>query len=250
MLKKILSLLTIFLSLCLATVDAATPKYTADKAVLAYAEMYAFGTSENVAATGMPEETIEELNKLIKSQSMLSFYNYPLNKENFEKVHTKFTEKIHEVIKISARLKVDDPENPVVEITANHIDQNGIDELKNKNGNFVTLDIMKHISEPTELATDGEFQNVATPSLLGIIDELPLTAPTTLDVTCKLIEYEGNFYWMPQDLKALSEFVAPIFELKETDPELIDNLLVQIFGNSEPSSENPTENPTGNSTEG
>ena len=248
MLKKLVSIaLTIFLSLCLVTVDAATPEQTADKAVLAYAELYTYGTSENESATGLPKETSDELKEIVNAQCMLPFYNYPLNKENFEKVHAKYTEKIREVIKISARLKVDDPENPVVELTANHIDQKGIDELKISNGNFVTLDVMKHISQPAELVTDGQFQNVATSAILEVIDKLPLTGSTTLDVTCKMIEYEGNFYWMPQDLKSLSEFVAPFFQLKETDPELIDNLLAQIFGGAN-QTEKPAENTQENST--
>ena len=56
MAKKIFSfMLTIFITLCLATVDAATPKFSADKAVLAYAELYTFGTSENLEATGLPK---------------------------------------------------------------------------------------------------------------------------------------------------------------------------------------------------
>ena len=237
MLKKILSITTIFLSLCLVTVDAATPKYSADKAVLAYAELYAFGNTENIEATGMPKETSDKVKENVDKYSMLPFYNYPLNKENFAKVKTNLAEKIHEGIKISTRLKVDDPENPVVEVTANHINQNKIDELKSNNANFVTLDIMKHISTPVELATDGKFQNVALSSLLGIIAELPFTESTTLEVTCKLIEYEGNGYWMPQDLKALSGFVTPVFELKETDPELIDSMLIQIFGSAAPTEE-------------
>ena len=64
MLKKLVSIaLTIFLSLCLVTVDAATPEQTADKAVLAYAELYTYGTSENESATGLPKEISDELEK-------------------------------------------------------------------------------------------------------------------------------------------------------------------------------------------
>lgn len=242
MLKKIFSLLTIFLSLCLTTVDAATPEYSADKAVLAYAELYAFGTSENVAATGLPQEFTEEIKNRMQNHLMLAFKNYPLNTENFATVQTNLVEKLHDIIKISARLKVDDAENPVVEITANHINQKVVDEIVAHDDDFKTLDIMRHISEPLELATDGQFQNTALKAFNGLIAELPVKDATTFDVTCKLVEDDnGNFYWMPQDMNALSKFVDPTFKIKETDPKAIDDLLIQIFGGATPSSGNSTE---------
>ena len=232
MFKRIISLtLTIFLSLCLETVDAATPKFSADKAVLAYAELYAFGTSENLDATGLPQEFADEkIKKPMQNHLMLAFKNYPLNQENFATVETKLIEKLHEVIKISARIKVDDAENPVVEITANHINQNVVDEITSHNGDFATLDVMRHISEPLELATDGQFQNTATKAFLGLIAELPVKDATTFDVPCKLIEDNGNAYWMPQDMNALSKFIDPTFKVKETDPKAIDDLLIAMFG--------------------
>lgn len=246
MFKRIIKLaLTIFLSLCLSTVYAATPKYSADKAVLAYAEMYTYGTSENVAATGLPQEFSDEIKKRMQNHLMLSFKNYPLNPENFAKVQTALVEKLQDVIKISTRLKVDDAKNPVVEVTANHIDQKAIDVLKEKDSEFMTLDVMRHISEPLELATDGQFQDIAVKSILGLIAELPVKDATTFDVPCKLIEDGGNAYWMPQDIESLSKFIDPVFKLKEPDPQAIDNLLIQIFGGM-PAGENPA----GNSTEG
>lgn len=246
MFKRIISFaLTIFLSLCLSTIYAATPKYSADKAVLGYAEMYTYGTSENVAATGLPQEFSDEIKKRMQNHLMLSFKNYPLNPKNFVTVQTALVEKLHDVIKISTRLKVDDTENPVVEVTANHIDQKAIDALKEKDGDFTTLDVMRHISEPLELATDGQFQDIALKSILGLIAELPVKDATTFDVPCKLIEDGGEAYWMPQDIEALSKFIDPVFKLKETDPKAIDDLLIQIFGGM------PTgENSAGNSTEG
>lgn len=236
MLKKLISVsLTIFLALCLSSVYAATPKtpkYSADKAVLAYAELYAFGKSENISATGLPNDLSKKISALIPSHLMVSFQNYPLNSENFAKVQTRLLEKLGSEVKISARLKLDDATNPVVELTANHIDQAVVDELKQNDGNFVTLDVMKHISTAEELAYDGEFQRIATASLLGTIDELKMTESTTLEVTCKMIETEdGKFYWMPQDIESLRQFVDPIFTLRETDPEAIDALLATIFSN-------------------
>ena len=241
MLKKIFSImLTIFLSLCLSTIYAATPKYSADKSILAYAEMYTYGTSENSIATGIPKEYTDEIQKRMQNHLMLSFKNYPLNPENFETVKVKLVERLHEVIKISTRLKVDDEKNPVVEVTANHDDQKAVDALKEKDGEFKTLDVMRHISEPLELATDGQFQDIALKSILGLIAELPVKDDTTFDVPCMLIEDNGEAYWMPQDVEALSKFVDPVFKLKEPDPEAIDNLLVQIFGGM-PAGENSTE---------
>ena len=231
--KKLVGLtLTIFIALCLSSVYAATPKFSADKAVLGYAELYAFGKSENLFATGLPDDLSKKISDLIPNHLMLSFKNYPLNSENFAKVRTRLIEKINNEVKISTRLKVDDATNPVVELTANHIDQAAVDEFKQQDGNFVTLDVMKHISTPQELAYDGEFQRLATASLLGTVDALKMTDATTLEVTCKIIETEdGNFYWMPQDIESLRQFVDPIFTLRETDPMAIDALIATIFSN-------------------
>lgn len=243
MFKRIINLtLTIFLSLCIATVDAATPEYGADEAVLAYAELYTFGTSEHVAATGLPEEYAEEIKKNMLLYLMSPFQNYPLNKENFETVQSKLLEKLHELIKISARLKVDDAEKPVVEITTNHFDQKAINKLKVQDSDFMTLDVMTQMSEPQVLIADSKFQGMALKSILNIIDNLPVAEPQISDVTCKLIEYEGNFYWMPEDIKALSKFVDPVFKIKPTDPKKINEFIMQLWGNPFPSKdENSTE---------
>ena len=242
MFKRIISFMLIFfLSLCLSTVYAATPKFSADKAILAYAELYTFGTSENVDATGLPQEYADAIKKRMQNHLMLAFKNYPLTTENFATVQTKLVEKLHEIIKISARIKVDDAENPVVEITANHINQNVVDEITAHNGDFTTLDVMRHISEPLELATDGQFQNTAMKAFNALIAELPVKDATTFDVPCKkIVDDDGNAYWMPQDLAALSKFVDPTFKIKEKDPKAIDDLLITIFGGT-PSSKKTTE---------
>lgn len=230
MFKRIISFMLIFfLSLCLSTVYAATPKFSADKVVKAYAELYTFGSSENISITGLPKEYADEIKENTEKYLMLAFNNYPLNDENFETVQKRFFEKLHEVIKISAQLKVDNAENPVVELTINHIDQKAVDELKEQDGDFKALDVMTHMSEPQILMTDNKFQTVAAKSILNIIDNLPTTEPKTLDVTCKLIEYEGNFYWMPQDLEKLSKFVDPSFKIQEKDPAETDRRIVEVL---------------------
>lgn len=173
---------------------------------------------------------------------MSPFQNYPLNKENFETVQSKLLEKLHELIKISARLKVDDAEKPVVEITTNHFDQKAINKLKVQDSDFMTLDVMTQMSEPQVLIADSKFQGMALKSILNIIDNLPVAEPQISDVTCKLIEYEGNFYWMPEDIKALSKFVDPVFKIKPTDPKKINEFIMQLWGNPFPSKdENSTE---------
>lgn len=240
MLKKLVAaIFTALMIISFTTAYAATPKYSADKAVLAYAELYTFGESKNVAATGMPQDTRESIEKFMANYIMMPFKNYPLNKENFEKVQTAYVEKIRSLIKVSTRLKKSDKKNPVVEITANHFDQEAIDAYKNQNADFVTMDVMRHMNTPAELASDGQFQKMASMSLLGVVSELTVKGPATFDVTCKMIEDEnGNFYWMPQDIGALSEFVDPLFIIRETDPILIDALIAQIFSGASVPEEN------------
>lgn len=230
MLKKILSLTTIFLSLCLVTVDAATPKHSADEVVLAYAEMYTYGASENISVTGIPAEYYDEVKQNAEKYFMTAFRNYPLNEENYKTVQTKLFEKLHEVIKISTRLKVDDSENPVVELTVNGIDQKVVDELKNKDTDLKAFDVMLYMSSPKAVMNDEKCQAIAIKSILNLIDNLPVTEPKTLDVTCKLVEYEDNFYWMPEDVATLSKFVDPIFEVKSTDPRAIDETFAGMAG--------------------
>lgn len=231
MLKKIIcAALTVTMLVIFSVTNAATPKSTPEETVLAYAELYALGTSNNLQATGLPADISANIEKNVVGNLMTAFMNYPLYKDNFKIVKEKYIAKLHDIIKISARVKKSDAVNPVIEISANTVDQEVADKLKAQDPDFLTMDVMNHISNTQELVGDGEFQKTAVKAITKLIDGLTATEPKTFDVTCKLVtDDSGNSYWMPENAQGLFDFVMINFAIKEVDPYAIDNMINKVF---------------------
>ena len=231
MFKKIIcAIMTLAMLLSFSAVNAATPKSSPEESVLAYAEMYALGTSKNLAATGIPKDMTDAIEKDVTSHLMTAFMNYPLTKNNFQTVKEKYFAKLNEIIKISVRPKKADAVNPIVEITATKVDQEVADKIKADDANFLTMDVMNHLSTAEELAADGQYQSLAINSIGKVINGLTATAPKTYDVTCEIVTDDGgNSYWKPTNIQGLFDFVMIDFAIKEVDPQIIDGMIATVF---------------------
>lgn len=222
--------MTLAMLLSFSAVNAATPKSSPEESVLAYAEMYALGTSKNLAATGIPKDMTDAIEKDVTSHLMTAFMNYPLTKNNFQTVKEKYFAKLNEIIKISVRPKKADAVNPIVEITATKVDQEVADKIKADDANFLTMDVMNHLSTAEELAADGQYQSLAINSIGKVINGLTATAPKTYDVTCEIVTDDGgNSYWKPTNIQGLFDFVMIDFAIKEVDPQIIDGMIATVF---------------------
>ena len=231
MFKKIIcAVMTLAMLLSFSAVNAATPKSTPEESILAYAEMYALGTSTHLAATGIPKDMTDAVEKDVTGHLMTAFMNYPMTKNNFQTVKEKYIAKLNELIKISTRLKKNDSVNPIVEITATNIDQAAADKIKAEDANFLTMDVMNHLSTAEELVADGQYQSLAINAIGGVIGGLTATAPKTYDVTCEIVtDDNGNSYWKPVGIQGLFDFVMIDFAIKEVDPQIIDGMIATVF---------------------
>ena len=115
MVKKVLfGALTLLLALCLvgcggkkedtAKKDEAPAKAeevkvdgTPDKAVLAYAQLYAYGVieDENMAAAGMTDKDIEKVQNQVIAPLVETFKEYPLSDESVAEMTGQYVAKLH-----------------------------------------------------------------------------------------------------------------------------------------------------------
>ena len=155
MLKKILfGALTVLLALslvgCGAKKDAnadkkdaeqkaeVTVEGTADKAVLAYAQLHAYGMveDENKTAAGLSDADIEKGKEQVLAPIVDTFKDYPLSDESISEMTDKYVEKLHAAMDIKATVKTEDKEHPVVEVTATTINKEGLAKVAAENSDL------------------------------------------------------------------------------------------------------------------
>ena len=237
MLRKILfGALTLLLALCLVGCggkkedanakkdDAAqkteetakAPAGAADKAVLAYAQLYAYGVieDENQAAAGMTEKDIEAVQNQVLSPIVDAFKQYPLSDDSVAEMTRRYVGKLHADMDMKATVKKDDPTNPVVELTATTINQEGAAKVAETNENLVALgaaygELQAQGLTEAQLKESAEFQQFALESIDKFIDEFPLNPETSIEVTCEAVEgSDGKMYWAPKNPEAIAKFVT------------------------------------------
>ena len=93
---------------------AKIPEGSPDKAVLAYAQLYAYGIieDENMAAAGMTEKDIEAVQDKVLSPISDAFQKYTLSEERVAEKTGCYVEKLQKTMNLKATGKKDDPNNP------------------------------------------------------------------------------------------------------------------------------------------
>lgn len=215
MLKRLLPVLaTIVAILCLAGCGAEKPKESADKAVLAWAEMYAFGVSDNLSATGMTTAQSDQISEQVIGNMLKSFGQFPLNEKNVEVITTDYITKVQKAMAIKTKIKKADDEHPVVEVSANVIDQQAAAKMASTNEDLIALGTVvgqlraRGVTDE-QIKNDDEFQQAVLDCINSYIDEIPLKGTQTLDVECELAKGDdGKVYWAPKDPEALGKFLS------------------------------------------
>ena len=233
MLKKILfGALTVLLALslvgCGGKKDAAKPaeapaeqkaevavEGAPDKAVLAYAQLYAYGVieDENQAAAGMTDADIEKVQDQIIAPIVNAFKMYPLSDESVAEMTGQYVEKLHIAMNMKATVKTEDKEHPVVELTATTINQEGAAKVAESNKDLIALgtaygELKAQGLTDEDLKASKDFQEFALESIDNYINEFPLNAEATLEVTCNAVECsDGKMHWAPQNPEAVAKFV-------------------------------------------
>ncbi|MBQ7477495.1 MAG: DUF5105 domain-containing protein [Selenomonadaceae bacterium] len=215
MLRRILLPMAVILAmLCIAGCGAEKPKDSADKAILGWSEMYAFGVSDNVAATGMSKAQSDQIAEKVIGDMLAAFSQYPLSDKNVENITSEYIIKVKAAMDIKTKIKKDDSENPVVEVSASVIDQQGAakvaanhEDLKNLGIVLGQLRAMGLTDD--QIKADANFQEGIMECVNNYIDEIPLQPTKTLDVECGIGQGEdGKPYWAPKNPEALRNFLA------------------------------------------
>lgn len=235
MLRKVLfGALTLLLALCLvgcggdkkddakkdnapkAEEKAAAPEGSPDKAVLAYAQLYAYGVieDENMKAAGMTDADVEKVQEQVIAPLIESFKQYPLSDESVAEMTGQYVAKLHVGMDMKATVKKEDATNPVVELTATTINQAGAAKVAENNADLVSLgtaygELQAQGLTEEQLKESPEFQQFALDSINKFIDEFPLNPESSIEVTCKAVQgSDGKMYWAPEDPAAVAKFVT------------------------------------------
>ncbi|MBR5912912.1 MAG: hypothetical protein IKZ58_00895 [Selenomonadaceae bacterium] len=190
------------------------PAVSADKSVLAYTEMYAKNDTSAIVASGlMTADSAKFISDLITDNIRAQFKEYPLDDANVEKITKKYFEYVNKITKISTKLKKDDPEHPVVEVTATTI--NGkvpAEELAKNEGMAEAMAIVQEAVAQglnnDQMKGDKNFQDRIVVAIEKFVTTMP-TIEHSMDITCKIDKGEdGKNHWVPDenDLTVLAQF--------------------------------------------
>ena len=214
MLKKLLlSVVALLAVLAIAGCGADKPKDSADKAILGYSEIMAYGVSDSMAATGMTKKQEEEIQEAVIGDLLKAFAQFPLNDANVQTVTTSYITKMKAAMQIKTEITKDDAEHPVVKVTANVIDQAGAANLANTNADIQALGVVLGTLQANgytveQFKQDPDFQKATIECIENYINEFPLKMGQTYECKCEIVKGDdGKTYWAPVDVDGLKKFV-------------------------------------------
>ena len=187
----------------------------AEKAVLAYAQVYAYGSTPYAKEAGFSNDDMSEMQKLIYNRLRDSFKQFCLSDESLQKITDTYLNKMESSMEITTKLKVADAKNPIVTLTAKVLDEESFEKQATNNQNIQGLAFgimgMQQINGKTEadLKADSEIQKALQEGINNFIAGLDFGQAKSIDFTCeKIKDTDGKTYWVPQDTKTLYEFLT------------------------------------------
>ena len=217
MLRKIflttLLALTILLTACggeKSTSTTPTPDANADRAILAYAQLYACAAPDDPKAAGFTDKFVDDSRQMM----FAAFKNWPLSEKTLQAVAKNFAASLKSRMNFKATLKTSDAAHPTVELTCKPADFAAAFADMSKNADLLILrkdwgELQSRGLNDKAIAKDADFQKLAVDSLSKYLAKIPLKPEATLTVTCKVaVGEDGKFYWAPEDPAAISKFVT------------------------------------------
>ena len=188
---------------------------TPDKAILAYSEIVTMGESPNMAAAGFSEEDNKNLRKMMTKDFEESFNAIvPLSDQSADELANIFYANSKAKIKFQAKVKTDDAERPVVELTTTPFDMSNTANAYAPNDNlFALLGMVGKLKSDgatdEQLKSNPEVQKLAVDTFGKYLEELPIQPEKTCEVACrKVTGTDGNIHWAPDDVNALMDFIT------------------------------------------
>jgi len=196
--------------------EVVTPEGSADKAVLAYAQLCAYGMPDDDAlkAAGLTEKDVAAAKEKVFEPLLKSFGKYPLNDESINTIKKEYAEKLQTAMEIKAAVKTDDKEKPVVELTATTINKAGAAKIAEENADLMALaaafdELKAQGLTDEDLKASEDFQAFALESIDKYVNEFPLNDKASLEVTCVAKKADdGKTYWAPEDISVVEKFVT------------------------------------------
>ncbi|MCR5834832.1 MAG: DUF5105 domain-containing protein [Selenomonadaceae bacterium] len=186
-----------------------------DKAVLAYAEISMTGESENMSAAGFTDSDKQDIRYRMAQTFTGSLASIaPLNDDSAKKVTDIYFDKLKSSVKFDVKLKKDDAERPVVELTTTPIDQNATVKLAvEDNENLIALigmvgKLKADGATDDDLKNNAQVQDLAVTALAKYIEDIQFYPAKTLEVQCKkATDKDGNIHWAPLDEELFVNFL-------------------------------------------
>ena len=187
------------------------PKDTADKAVLAYAELYAYGDTDKTEAAGLTKEQKEKISEALLTEVDQQFQSMMLSKDNAVAVTNYYIADRKANITLKAKVKKDDSEHPVVELTATPVDKAEFDKIMQTNEDLVALGVVLGLAQQqgVDVRHDPSYQQGAMDVLRKFIDEIPYDDEKTLDVPCDMVKSDDgkSLHWATKPPKTIQKFL-------------------------------------------
>ena len=188
---------------------AATVEGTADKAVLAYAQLQAYGTPDEdaIKATGLTQKEVEDIQAQVLGGSMFAFANYSLSKENLDAISNQYAENLKAKTNVKATIKKDDAENPVVELTATTLKNDATENPDLTTLNKALEELKAQGLTDEQLVASADYQAFAIDSLKKVIESMQFNEAASVEVPCVVVEKDGKKYWAPKDATVIENFI-------------------------------------------
>ena len=186
---------------------------TPDKAVLAYSEIITMGESPNLATAGFSEDDTKNLRKKIVNVFAESFAGVvPLSDESADALAKSFYDNSKAKMTFQAKIKTDDAEHPVVELTTTPLDLGKA--AATPNDDFIALigmvgKLKSDGATDEQLKTNAEVQKLAVTAFGKYFSEISVREEKTFDVPCEKVSgTDGQIHWAPTDVNALTDFIT------------------------------------------
>ncbi|MBR2179312.1 MAG: hypothetical protein IJ862_02810 [Selenomonadaceae bacterium] len=192
---------------------SSAPKYGADKAILAYAEAYAFGSPNDSRYIGLSKNDIVEIKRQLTAKIAGDFEEFCLSEDSVNKLTDVYVKKIKSEMHIKTTIKEKSKESPVVNLTATILDSESLDKQAKSDKKLQALlsSISKLKNEGKTEAyflKDSDLQKKSVDSLTDFINGLSINQEKTLSVKCKKITGEDEkLYWAPENPEEVMNFV-------------------------------------------
>lgn len=188
---------------------------TPDKAILVYSEIVTKGISPNFEESGFSKDDRKNLSIAILRLFLDSFNKaVPLSDETMIELADTFFKNNTGKMNFQTKIKVNDKENPVVELTTTPLDiSNANKDLQKNEELFALLGMVGKLksdgSTDEQLKKNPEVQKLAVTAFMKYIEGVPLQEEKTFEVPCvKVKGTDGKVHWAPADAESLISFIT------------------------------------------